>query len=565
MTTFERQQRLIEIIRQQPGIRVPELARLLGVSEGTIRNDLRSLSQAGRLRRVRGGAIADGHGSAAQSPVFTARARVSEEAKRRIACWAADLVEDGDTLLFDASTTVYYLAEFLKDRRNLTVVTNGIEIARSLAQNPSNNVILLGGLMRADGTSVSGTLSHKLLEDLYIKTAFLSCTGVTLEAGLMEVYIDEAQLKRKMIQVAGSVVALIDSSKFGKIDLTPFASLDQISHVFTDSDLDPQWTSQLQAVPTALTVCSDTTITAYQPHGQEARHYRIGFANLTEDDPMSVDVRRGLERAAHEAGNIDLVIADNQLSGEVAQTVAEEFLAQNLDLVIEYQIDEQAGNRIIERFRQANIPVIAIDIPMVGATFFGVNNYRAGQLAGVALGEWIQAHWGGQIDRAIVLIEPRAGTLPAARIQGQLEGLQSVIGDLPPDRLITLDCGNTVEISEKQMLAELKEWPEARRLAVISFNDNAAIGALNAVCKLHRQADVAIVGQGADRRVRETLRDPQSRIIGSTAYWPEQYGEKIIPLALKILRGEPVPPAVYIEHTFVSATADEDEANRIRA
>ena len=553
MTTFERQQRLTEIIRQQPGIRIPELARLLDVSEGTIRNDLRSLQQAGRLKRVRGGAVADGQGSTAQSPAFTARARVSEEAKRRIARWAAELVEDGDTLLFDASTTVYYVAEFLKDCRNLTVVTNGIEIARSLAQNPSNNVILLGGTMRADGTSVSGTLSHKLLEDLYIKTAFLSCTGITLDEGLMEVHLDEAQLKRKMIQVAKQVVALIDSSKFGKIDLTTFATPDQLTHVFTDSDLDPQWIPQLQNVPVALTVCSDSTITAYQPHGRETRHYRIGFANLTEDDPMSVDVRRGLERAAHEAGNIDLIIADNQLSGEVAQAVAEEFLAQNLDLVIEYQIDEQAGNRIIERFRQADIPVMAIDIPMVGATFFGVNNYRAGRLAGVALGEWIQAHWGGQIDRAIVLIEPRAGTLPAARIQGQLEGLQSVIGDLPPDQLITLDCGNTVEISEKQMLAVLKDWPEAHRLAVLSFNDNAAIGALNATCKSHRQNDVVIVGQGADRRVREALRDPQSRIIGSSAYWPEQYGEKIIPLALKILRGEPVPPAVYMEHTFVRA------------
>jgi DeoR/GlpR family transcriptional regulator of sugar metabolism len=154
LTTFERQQRLIEMIRQQPGIRVPELARLLGVSEGTIRNDLRSLSQAGRLKRVRGGAIVDGHGLAAQSPAFTARARVSEEAKRRIARWAAELVEDGDTLLFDASTTVYYLAEFLKDRRNLTIVTNGIEIARSLAQTLPQ-VILLGGIMRADGTSVA--------------------------------------------------------------------------------------------------------------------------------------------------------------------------------------------------------------------------------------------------------------------------------------------------------------------------------------------------------------------------------------------------------------------------
>jgi len=99
--------------------------------------------------------------------------------------------------------------------------------------------------------------------------------------------------------------------------------------------------------------------------------------------------------------------------------------------VIEYQIDEKAGNRIMDRFRQAGIPVIAVDIPMNGATFFGVDNYRAGHLAGVAQGEWIAAHWHGQVDRVIALVEPRAGTLPAARIQGQLDGLQSVVGEVP--------------------------------------------------------------------------------------------------------------------------------------
>jgi len=559
LTTFERQQRLTEIIRQQPGIRVPELARLLEVSEGTIRNDLRSLSQAGQLKRVRGGAVANGHGAAVHSPAFTARARVSEEAKRRIARWAAELVEDGDTLLFDASTTVYYLADFLKDRRNLTVVTNGIEIARSLAHNPSNNVILLGGLMRADGTSVSGTLSHKLLEDLYIKTAFLSCTGLTLEAGLMEVHLDEAQLKRKMIQVAKSVVTLIDSSKFGKIDLTPFASLDQITHIFTDSDLDPQWIAQLQKSSAALTVCSDSTITAYQPHGQETRHYRLGFANLTEDSPFCVDVRRGLERAAHETGNIDLIIADNQLNGDRAVEIADRFVEQDLDLIIEYQIDAQAGNRIMDRYRQADIPVIAVDVPMVGATFFGVDNYRAGHMAGAALGEWIQRAWGGQLDRLIVLEEPRAGALPGSRIQGMLEGVHSIIGEISADQRMTLNSGNTDEVSEAQLTEAVKHLPGLHRLAVLCFNDDAAMGALAAARKLHRENDVIIVGQGADRRVREELKKADSRIIGSTAYWPEQYGEKLIPLALKILRGEPVPPAVYMEHTFIRA----EETSRV--
>jgi ribose transport system substrate-binding protein len=102
------------------------------------------------------------------------------------------------------------------------------------------------------------------------------------------------------------------------------------------------------------------------------------------------------------------------------------------------------------------------------------------------------------------------------------------------------------------MLAALRELSGQRRLAVLSFNDDAAIGALSAARQLGREADVVIVGQGADRLVRKELRQPDSHIVGSTAYWPERYGEKVIDVALKILRGEPVPPAVYNRHVFIT-------------
>jgi DeoR/GlpR family transcriptional regulator of sugar metabolism/ABC-type sugar transport system substrate-binding protein len=559
VTTFERRQSLLALVRKQPGIRVPEIAKILGVSQGTVRNDLKALAAEKELTRVRGGAVlSDDH--KAHSPAFVARARTNEAIKRRIARWAADLVEDNDSILLDASTSVYYMARFLKDCHRLTVITNGIEVARELAQNPSNTVILLGGVLRPDGTSITKVLSEQVLQDLHIKTAFVSCSGFLPDTGLTEVDIHEAQLKNKMIASASSVVALIDSSKFGKVDLTPFARTEQISHIFTDSSLDPHWIEQLEQMRVALTVCDEDTVSAFTPSGPETRHYRIGFANLTEQEPLPVDVRRGLERAAREAGNIDLVLADNQLSGEVALQVAERFAAQNLDLVIEYQIDERMGSRIMNYFQRAGIPVIAVDIPMVGATFFGVDNYRAGYLAGVPLGHRLKAHWDGCFDRLIILEEPRAGALPAARIQGMLDGLQSVIGPVPPEKRLTLNSGNASEISEREMTAALKRLPDEHRLAVISFNDDAAIGALMAARQLRREADVAIVGQGADRRVREELCQPGSRIVGSTAYEPVRYGEKLIPLALKILRGEPVPPAVYMEHTFIGAAPETENA-----
>ena len=551
-TTSDRRSRLLTLLRERPGIRVAEIAQVLLVSEGTVRNDLNALAREGRLERVRGGGIPSDD-QPIYSLAFNTRLHVHEVEKQRIARWAAELVEDGDTILLDASTTVYRMVPFLNTHHRLTIVTNGIEVGYKLAQNPANSVLMLGGMINPDGILVSSLVNDQFLKDLHIKTAFVSCSGFTIEAGLTERDILEAQIKAKMIAAADCVVALIDSSKFGKLALVPFAHTAQINRVFTDSDLVAQWIDQMRDTCTIFTVCDEEGVVEYTPCAQETRHYRIGFANLGENMPFSIDVRRGVERAAQAAGNIDLVVADNRLDKDVALAVADRFAAQKLDLVIEYQIDEQIGNQIMDKFRQVGIPVIAVDIPIVGATFFGVNNYRAGHMAGLALGNWIKDNWDGGIDWLVILEEPRAGSLVAARIQGQLDRLQSVIGEIPVDKRLTLNSGNTSEISEIEMTAALRQMPDAHRIAVVCFNDDAALGALIAARKMHREQNVVIVGQGADRRVRAEMRNPGCRIIGSTAYEPELYGEKLIPLALKILRDEPVPPAVYIDHVFISA------------
>src|SRR5581483_9814869 len=136
-TTFARRQRVLALLHDKPGTRVTELARLLGVSEGTVRNDLNSLARAGQIERVRGGGVpTDDY--PAHSEAFVRRLKTQFDAKRHIARWAADFVQDRDTIVLDASSTVYCMAQYLQTRNNLTVITNGIEVARKLAQNPSN-------------------------------------------------------------------------------------------------------------------------------------------------------------------------------------------------------------------------------------------------------------------------------------------------------------------------------------------------------------------------------------------------------------------------------------------
>jgi ribose transport system substrate-binding protein len=557
VTIFERRQRLLDILRKEPGLRVPEMAVALGVSEGTIRNDLNALEADGLLERVRGGATLAGE-VPVRSLSFLSRLKQNADAKQAIARQAAELVEDGDSILLDASTTVYFIARFLQNRRKLRVITNGIEIARLLAQNPTNTVILLGGVLNTDSTSITGLISERIVQELHVKTAFVSCSGITPETGLTEVHMAEAQLKEKALAAAKRVIALVDSGKFGKVDLTSFARLDQVDHLFTDDHLSQEWVECLKQIQLSFTVCSEDNAITYAPGQGQSERYRIGFANLSEASPFAMDVRKGLEQAAREAGNVELFLADNQLDPDTAVRVARQFLDQDLDLVIEYQIDEQTGNRIINMFQNAEIPVIAVDIPMVGATYFGVDNYRAGHMAGVAMGEWLLDHWEGRFDQLVILDEPRAGALPATRIQGQLDGLQSILGPVPLDKQVVRHSGNTRETSLEVMKTVLAGLPKNRRIAVLSFNDDAAMGALEAARALDLEDHIVIVGQGADRRVREELSRTGSRILGSTTYSPEKYGEKLIPLALRILRGESVPPAVYVEHTFIKAVSQGD-------
>jgi ribose transport system substrate-binding protein len=551
LTTFERRERVLSLVRKQPGIRVVELAQQLSVSQGTIRNDLEALQEARRLARVRGGAIAS-DGGAANGAEFSARARNQYDAKLSIARWAAELVNDGDSILLDASTTVYQIAQFLADRTNLTVVTNGLEVARALAYNPTNSVILLGGALRADGATVAGAITERMLQELHVKLALVSATGISIDTGLTDDDIDQTHVKSIMVGSADSVVALVDSSKFGRRNLSLFAQVGQIARIFTDDALDPAWIEQFQRTSTTLTVCGPDTVASFTPARQETRHYRLGFANLTEQLLFPVEVRRGLERAAAQAGNIDMILADNNHDGRVALEAAESLIGQRLDVAIEYQIDAGAGDVIMAKFREAGIPVIAVDIPMVGATFFGVDNYRAGKMAGAALGAWLGQHWGGELDRLVVLEEPRAGPLPAARMRGQIDGLVAVVGDIPAEKMLPLDSGNTAAVAEAQVGAALDALPDLRRFAVVSFNDDVALGALAAARARGREEHVVVVGQGADRHARAEIRRPQSRLIGSTAYMPEKYGQRLIDLARQLANNQPVPPAVYMDHVFIT-------------
>lgn len=553
LTTHERHQAIIKIMRQHSSAKVADLAEALGVSHVTIRSDLDILEEEGYVERIRGGAVLK-EAYNFLSPTLAERAQVNETAKYRIARRAAEMITDGDSILLDDSTTTIHMIPYLRDYRHLTIVTNGVETALSLAQEDVHTIILLGGIMHNRGASVIGALGERNLRDLYIKSAFLSCTGFSLSLGMTQNNLQVAQMKRQMVASADQVVALVDASKFGKTDLAAFASIDQIAHVLTDQTVEQPVVHELQRAGVSVTICGETTVSTFSPIRQSEGHLQIGFANLGEDQSIfALEVRHGLEEAARRLGNVDLVMADNRLDAEVALKVADQLVAEGVHLAIEYQINEQVGGAVASKFHAANIPVIAVDIPMVGATYFGVDNYRSGHMAGVALAQWIMDHWGGKVDYVLVLQHMLAGSLPAARIRGQVEGLQEQLGELPSGTISYINGGTTADSFEEQVTTVLNDLPANYKVAILSFNDNTTMGALRAAYKLGRQNNLAIVSQGADRQVRAEIRREGSPLIGATAFWPERYGEQLMAIAQQVLRGESVPPAVYVDHVFLDA------------
>ena len=548
-TTFERRLTILRLLKEQPGIKVTDMSELLDVSLGTVRNDLNALQKEGKVNRVRGGAVLAERQIEQEAP---ADEIVNRAAKERIARRAAEMVKDGDAIWLDAGTTVQLLIPLLQDRKQLTIVTNGLRAAVALSEQSEHTVLLLGGRLGIDGIYTISMGRSELLDSINIQTAFVSGVGFSTDAGLTVLEFEDAQIKSQVIESAENVVAMVDATKIGRRGFAPVANIQQITHFLTDQDLSEGMLRELRNGHVNVTVCGQNTIRSHTIATGKQK-YVIGFANQSENLPFAVDVRKGLERAVSARGDVDLVLTDNKLSSAEALRVANHLIQREVDLAIEYQIDHRGGNLIIDKFQRARIPVIAVDIPMIGATFFGVDNYRAGYMAGEALGKWVKQHWSGNIDHLVILEEPRAGDLPKARIHGQQDAFETILGEVPSDKTVFLDSGNTHSTSRQNMTRWFKKIPGGSKIATICFNDEAAVGAIRAARELGRETEIVVVGQGADRMGRTEILRPNSRLIGSTAYMPEKYGEMLIEIALRLLKGAPVPPAVYIDHIFLTA------------
>lgn len=231
MFSVERQRRLLAHLRAEGSGNVLELAQTLGVSPSTVRRDLKEMDDRGLVNRVHGGAsVVDND----LEPVLSSRSASHSEEKRRIGKAAAHLIPDSSTVLITGGTTTEAMLPHLSDRTNLTVVTNGLGIAYHLARYPEISVVVLGGVLRHEEMSLLGPIADQVLADFRVDLAFFSAFGIDPAEGLSAANVTEAGTDRRILQHASSLVAMVDSSKFGKRGPVRVADLDQLAYLVTD-------------------------------------------------------------------------------------------------------------------------------------------------------------------------------------------------------------------------------------------------------------------------------------------------------------------------------------------
>jgi DeoR family transcriptional regulator of aga operon len=229
----ERMDEVLRLLESRDSVHVTELAQVFSVSEVTVRNDLSELARQGLVARVRGGVRPLQRGQSELG--FDLRLRLESDRKQAIARAAAAMVEEGEAVALDSSTTAYYLAHELRTKRELVVVTNGLLIAAALADAPGITVLVTGGMLRLSAMSLVGDLGADVLRTTRINKGFLGARGLSRERGLMDLNPDEVRIKQEMAEACERVIGILDGTKWHRSALLSFCPAGRVDAIVTDS------------------------------------------------------------------------------------------------------------------------------------------------------------------------------------------------------------------------------------------------------------------------------------------------------------------------------------------
>lgn len=275
--------------------------------------------------------------------------------------------------------------------------------------------------------------------------------------------------------------------------------------------------------------------------------YTIGYGSLNDSDPVAKVLGDRLAEWAKAYG-IDVVRMDNNMSGTTAVSNVQLMLNQEVDAIVEFNVDESVSNAIMEMCNEANTPVVAIDIPHEGATFFGADNYLCGEMAGEFIAKAALEKW-GKIDTFLMVDQMASGELPRQRVLQGETGLRKVIPDFPAEDIYMIEGGTSVDIAMTNMAAFLQAHPD-EKIAVVCLTAAQPVGVAAAAEVANRVEDVLIVGNNEDAFFAYS--NDESPWIGAVTFHLIEYGKWILPIVREGLDTGVWPEAVYVEHEILT-------------
>jgi DeoR/GlpR family transcriptional regulator of sugar metabolism len=252
----ERRNRLLELVRSHGFASLPDLADKLQVSESTVRRDLDQLEQTGSAKRTHGGVFYTG--SSPKLPHFDERQPAQWDKKRLIANRAAELIENGDTLLLDGGTTAYEVARLLVGRP-LQIVTNSLPVANLFASSADTDLVLLGGYVYPRTGVSLGPYANEMLARLNVRKTILSVAAIN-ERGFYNSNLLLVETERAMMHAAEEVIVVADSTKFGHQSLAHLAPLEAVQYLVVDDDISADWQQRVKAAGVKLVIANKVPV-----------------------------------------------------------------------------------------------------------------------------------------------------------------------------------------------------------------------------------------------------------------------------------------------------------------
>ena len=235
MLATQRRHKILELLTEDGSAKVSDLSRIFKISEVTIRQDLARLEEEGLITREHGGAYLNSLSNQVQS--FSCQHMENMDKKARIGKKAAELIYDGDSIILDSGSTTTEIARNILDRKNLTVITNTVNIPLIIGGRPGITVLVTSGEFKAPTLSLTGQKAAEFLENLNVDKLFLATAGITLRAGLTYPSLSDLPVKRAMIEAAETVYLVADSTKLGKQALASLGALSLVHYLITDDGI----------------------------------------------------------------------------------------------------------------------------------------------------------------------------------------------------------------------------------------------------------------------------------------------------------------------------------------